>query len=36
MFLGMETEATPSEMFAGKSLDLGTAAQADDSDIPSV
>ena len=36
MFLGMETEATPSEMFAGKSLDLGTAAQADDSDTPSV
>ena len=36
MFLGMETEATPSEMFAGKSLDLGTAAQADDSGIPSV
>lgn len=36
MFLGMETEATPSEMFAGKSLDLGTAAQADDSDTSSV
>jgi hypothetical protein len=28
MFLGMTTEAKPSEMFAGKSLDLGTSAEA--------
>ena len=32
MFLGMTTEAKPSEMFAGKSLDLGTSAEASETD----
>jgi hypothetical protein len=31
-FLGMTTDATPSEMFGGKSLDLGTSAQAGEVD----
>jgi hypothetical protein len=30
MFLGMKTDATPSEMFGGKSLDLGGSAQAEE------
>jgi len=32
MFLGMTTDAKPSEMFAGKSLDLGTSAEAAETD----
>jgi len=32
MFLGMTTEAKPSEMFAGKSLNLGTSAEAAETD----
>ncbi len=32
MFLGMTTDAKPSEMFAGKSLNLGTSAKATETD----